>query len=227
MTTETKVDNRYTTKGQNRALFQNVHEARIIGKKGKDKKFSVTLGLVDGDDLNGMKAKAIVVAKARWPGRAIQNPNNPQDPALIQLPFVAVKFAKQKATNEKKDPAIYDGFSYILSARSGEEYPPRLVIRDENGEMRELNGTQVTLEGKQKFYNGAFVGVSLSFSAYSSLQEGGIGAYSGVKAFLSSVIWLADGPRIGGNATETFRHYAGEVTNENPLGEDGAPAGGW
>jgi hypothetical protein len=222
MTTETKVDNRYTTKEKARMLFGHITTPAVVGKKGTkgDPQYSITIGLPAGADLVGLKAKAIAVAKATWPGRALQNPNAPQDPRSIQLPFKSAKARADEAKTKGRDGAIYNDFVYTFDARSGMEYPPQIAIRDADGTIRLLEGTQVGVEGKQKFYNGCFVGVSVSFKAYHSQSEGGIGAYSGVKAFLSSVIWLADGPRIGGNATETFRHYAGEVTTENPLETD-------
>lgn len=222
MTTEASENNRYTTKGAVRALFCTLIEPQKIGKRGKsDPQYSVTVGLEDGNpDLDGLKAVAIRVAKAAFPGRTIQNPNVPIDSRNIQLPFKAAKDRADQAVKDGKDGSIYNDYLYTMDARSGAEYPPRLVVVGADGKMRELDGTQVKLEGKSKFYHGCYVGIAVSFKHYLSQAEGGIGAYSGVKAFISSVAWLKDGPRIGGSALETFRHYAGAVTAENPLDDE-------
>jgi hypothetical protein len=167
-----------------------------------------------------MKQVAARIAKAQWPGRAFAVAGSTaDDPRNLQFPFKKGETRAEKSKAAGKDGSFFNGH-VVLDARSGEQYPPLLLVRDAAGELRQLTGQQTAIEGKQKFYNGCWVAASVSFKAYMSQNEGGIGAYSGVKAFLSSVIWLRGGDRIGGNAVETFRHFAGAVTAENPTAGD-------
>lgn len=209
MTTETKLNNRYTTKGKLRLLLGNLIVPKKIKLNGVEKGEPFFSGLFrmepGAEDLKQMQALAGAVAKAQWPGRSFKE---------LVFPFTnGDKYAEERK-KKGKDGSIYVG-GVLIKASSGQEYPPGLAVLEATGPRR-LEGNQIAVEGKQKFYNGCFVGVGLSFKAYMKQSEGGIGEHSGVKAFLSSVIWLEDGPRIGGDIAETFRHYAGTVTQEDP-----------
>jgi len=223
MTDEPKVDNRYTVKAPVRMLLGNVVEPRKVGAKGKEKGdpiYSILVGLTEGEDLDGLKGTALRVAKANFPGRAIQNPNAPIDRNAIQLPFSLPSVAAEKAKKNGKDGAIYEGYKYLFKSTSGQEYPPALAVINPDGSIRALEGQQRSVEGKNKFYNGCFVGLAVSFKPYWSGSEGGVGEFTGVKAFISAVLFAKDGTRIGGSAVETFRHFAGAVTTENPLEDE-------
>lgn len=213
MTEEAKLDNRYTFKEKARLLFGNLIVPVKVGKKGQGKgepQYSATLRLEpDSPDLAGLKAVAARVAKAQWPGRSLSE---------LKFPFVAGEKRAEKAKADGKDGSIFLG-GVIFDARSGEQYPPALVV-PMGGVLKELSPLEKPTIGKGKFYNGCFVAAAVSFKAYMKGSEGGIGEFSGVKAFLSSVIWLSDGPRIGGNSVETFRHFAGAVSSENPMGAE-------
>lgn len=214
MTTETKSEGTAFTfselQGHRTPFHQLIHAAKI-GRKGQEKgdpKFSLTL-LIPEDhfDLKNLKAKMAALARETWPGRDLKE---------LKFPLEAGAKAQEKATKNGKDGAMYAGM-VVFKATSGQERPVTLAVR-EGGKIIELIGAQREIVGKQTFYWGCYVSASVWLSTYKSEEEGGIGAHSGVKAYLTSVCWLRDGPRIGGmNVAETFKAYAGTVSAESAL----------
>ena len=192
-----------------RAPFHQLIHAAKIGRKGAEKgdpKFGLTLLLPeDHIDLKNLKAAMATIARETWPGRDLK-----------ELKFPLESGAKAKATAQAngKDGVMYDGM-VVFRATSGEDRPVSLAVR-EGGKIVELMGAQREIVGKQKFYWGCYVSASVWLSAYKKGSEGGIGEFSGIKAYLTSVCWLRDGPRIGGtNVAETFKAYAGTVSAES------------
>jgi len=211
----------YTFQKKARAVFANL----IIPKKIKDKSgreqgkpvYSATLVEIDKVDIDAMRQIAAAVAKAEWPGRQlIVNREALTDPRNLQFPFKNGDERAAEALVKGKDGSFFQG-QVVFDTRSGEEYPPFLSVLQGNKVM-DLDGVSKLTLGKQKFYNGCYVVPKVRFKAYKSQTEGGIGAYSGVKAFLSSVLWVADGPRIGGSSAETFRAYVGGLSDVDPTG---------
>lgn len=207
----TKNDGRYTMQEAVRMPFQNLIVPKPVGKKGKAKgepKYSGTFLLKpDSADLAGLKAKAAAVAKARWPGRNLGE---------LKFPFTSGEKRADKSKKAGKDGAFFLGH-VVLDARS--KYQPQLAVRNPDGTIRELAGQQIAVEGKNKFYGGCMVAASVNFTAYEGQEEDGVGNPDGVNAYLDAVIWLGDGERIGGgNVVETFRAFAGSVTDVDPTG---------
>jgi Protein of unknown function (DUF2815) len=196
-----------------RAAFLTVITPQKVGQKGKergDPVYSATLlPATDSPDFTALAALFKRLASEEWPGRD-----------MFTLKFPMTKGDKQAADAKAKgkDGEFFKG-NWVLKATSDTRRVPGLAVRDvKNGvaTIRPLLDTQREIEGKQKFYNGCFVVPSLWVKTYKSQDEGGIGQYSGVKCYLSSLCWFKDGPRIGGsNTTEVFKAYAGAVTGES------------
>ena len=216
---DTQNTGRFTFSAPVRMPFQNLLTPVAVGRKGKakgDLKFSGTFLLtLDSSDLKAAKAKAAEVAKAKWPGRALME---------LKFPFSDGEKRAAKSTAGGKDGSFFKGH-VVLDARS--KYQPRLALL-EGKTVRDLEGAQVAIEGK-KFYNGCYVVPSVNFVAYDGQQEDGIGNPDGVTAYLEAVLFVKDGPRIGGGSSaETFKAYAGSVTdfdptNGNTAAEDDIP----
>lgn len=216
MTETTKKDDgqSYTFQKRARAVFANVIEPKKIGNKG-DPTYSLTLIEIDKVDIDAMRQIAAAVAKAEWPGRQlIVNRESLEDPRNLQFPFKNGDQRAAQAVQKGKDGSFFQG-QVVFDTRSGAEYPPFLSVLD-GKRIIDLDETSKRTLGKQKFYNGCYVVPKVRFKAYKSQTEGGIGAYSGVKAFLSSVLWVADGKRIGGSSAETFRAYVGSLSDVDP-----------
>lgn len=202
MADENKVDGRVALIKPVRALFCNVMTARKFKKNGKEvgeAKYDATL-VLDADDIKAVKDKAIAVAKAKWPSRDLKE---------LKFPFKKAETvaAKQKARN--KDVSIYTDGTFILSARS--KYEPQLSYLDGKNvvEFTEANRALA----KSKFYNGCYVVAQLNFVPYEGDDD------DGVTAYLDQVLWVKDGPKIGGvSASEAFKGYIGTVSGEDPTG---------
>lgn len=214
MTDKTKPNNGYTFTTAVRAPFSDlitpVKMKRTINgqiKEVGDPKYWLTVLLPnDGPDLAAIKALMVRIAKETWPGRKLSE---------LKFPISSGEEAAKAATAKGKDGAFYNGNS-VLKTSSGQDKPPSLAVLD-GKTITELHGQQRDIIGKQKFYRGCMVVPSIWLSAYKSTAEGGIGESSGITCYISSVLWAADGARIGGgSAAETFRSYAGSVSAEDP-----------
>jgi hypothetical protein len=207
MSDNVKTEGRYVFTVPVRMPFGNLIVPVPVGRKGKAKgepKYSGTFLLaIDGADLKAAKAKAAEVAKARWPGRDLKE---------LKFPFTTGDKRAEKSKAAGKDGAFFAG-TVVLDARS--KYEPRLAIL-EGKTVRDLEGAQRALEGKTKFYNGCFVVPQVNFVPYDGQAENGVGNPDGVTAYLDAVLWVKDGPRIGGSSgAEVFKAYAGTVSGES------------
>jgi hypothetical protein len=197
-------DNKYTFEAPVRAAFLNVIVASAPklgnGKMGEPNYNGTFLLPNDSADLKNMKAAMVAVARAKWPNKPL---------SAIHFPVKSGEVKAAEAAKKGKDGAMYAGHA-VLNASSGTDYPPRLSILE--------NGKVVTVERdsakfadvKSKFYHGCFVAPQLAFVAY---DGNGSNIPDSVKAYLQMVLRVKDGPRIGGgDATEVFKGYVGQVT---------------
>lgn len=189
--------------------FQGLFEARAIGPKGKEQgkpKFSANFELpLDHQDITALKAKAVEIARARWPGRDIKE---------LKFPFLNGDTAADKAKKNGKDREFSRG-KFIVVSRS--IFEPKLSYVEGARLVTDLEGP-ARVAAKAKFYNGVLAGGQFKFEAYD-----GVGANpDGVTAYLQEVCSLGVGERIkgsgGGNSAETFKGYIGTSTDYDPTG---------
>jgi hypothetical protein len=198
-----------------RAPFLTVINPAKVGRKGQEKGdpiYSATfLLLPDSPDFTALEALFKRLANEEWPGR---------DMSTLKFPLTKGDKQAADAKAKGKNGEFFKGH-WVLKATSDTRRIPALAVRDVKGGtamIRPLDNAQREIEGKQKFYNGCFVVPVLWVKTFKSQEEGGIGAHSGVKCYLSSLCWFKDGPRIGGtNTTEVFKAYAGAVSGESAL----------
>lgn len=197
-----KADGRIAMLKPVRALFCNVLNARKFVKNGKevgDAKHDATF-VLDADDIKALKDKAIEVAKAKWPGRDLKE---------LKFPFTKAETAAEKAKAKGKDASIYTAGTFLISGRS--KYPPQLSVL-EGKKVVEFNEQNRGL-AKSKFYNGCYVVPQFNFVPYTGDDK------DGVTAYLDALLWIKDGPKIGGvSASEAFKGYVGSVSGEDPTG---------
>ncbi len=193
----------------------NLFEPRAFGAKGKEtgeKKYSANLVLDPADpkqkaDIDGMKAMAAAVAKARWPGRDLKT---------LKFPFTSgdkliAKRKEKKGTTYSGDADFQTG-KVIIAGRS--KYEPRLALL-EGGKLIDLDGP-ARAAAKQKFFFGCEILAQVNFVAYD-----GVGANpDGITCYLNMVVSLNKGTRLSGGASaaETFRGYVGHTSAEDPTG---------
>lgn len=204
--TDTKVDGRVYFNKPVRALYCNVTEARKFKKNGKevgDAKFDATFEF-DAETLKPLMAKAIEVAKAKWPGRDLKELKFPFKKAEDQI-------ARTLRKTPDKDVSMFTPNTFIMAARS--KYVPALSYRD-GKKVVDFTEANKAL-AKQKFYNGCYVLAAVTFVPYTGDEDDGVNAY------LDIVMWDKDGPKIatkGASASEAFKGYLGTVSSEDPTG---------
>lgn len=220
---DNKVDGRYTFSQAVRMPFSNLFEPKPVGKRGKAKgtpKYSSTfLVSPDSPDLAAMKAKAIAVAKAKWPNRDLKELKFPWE-----LGDKRIAKEQAQATKEGRAPRDNSFMAGQLAVTARSLYAPQLAVLS-GGVIAEYQDDKRPL-AKQKIYNGCYVVAQINFAAYDGQQDEDTGAGNpdGVNAYLDMVMKVKEGDRIGGaNISNTFKSYVGTVTDEDPTagaGED-------
>lgn len=213
--------------------------ARAFKSKGKEKgeaKFGASF-IFDPEsvDLKAMKAKAVQVAAAKWPGRdcageskgkvVVENGENVRMPATFKFPFTSgdtvanKRVAKLKAEG-KEDDGKGDFQRGKVVVKTASKFAPRLAVI--------LNGKPVDLDEDtlkahaSKFYFGVKVLAQFNFVPYDAVGETGT---DGVTVYLNSVLTLNTGEKLssgGAPASEVFKGYVGSATTEDPTAGTGA-----
>jgi hypothetical protein len=194
---------------------------RAYQDKG-DPKFSSQLGFRLGHpDTIPMKQLCARLARAKF-GEGV-------DFSTLKFPFkrgdeladkAASEVAAQKPKARLKD---YLRGLEVLTARSGQEYPPMLAYWDkQRNEGIDLPDDLARRANKAKFFSGAEALVKVAFIAYDAVGDGG---RDGVSCRLSEVMVTGGGKMIGEvrSAASTFKGYAGRATPESVVGKDEIP----
>lgn len=199
-----KTDGRIALTAPVRMIFPNLITAKPFMRDGKpqgDAKFGARfLFEPDHVDLKAIKQKAAAVAQAKWPGRELKT---------LAFPFASGDAQAEKSKAKGKDAEFMRGL-IVLTARS--KYEVQLSTL-EGGKIKEIVGT-ARAAAASKFYGGAYVAPALNFVAYNGVGQNP----DGVTAYLDMVLFVKDGPRIGGggNAADVFKGYAGNYSDESP-----------
>jgi hypothetical protein len=200
----------HTFKTPVRAAFMTLFEPKPFMKDGKPKgeaKYSATFLIPEtSPELAPLKSALAAAAQAKWAKRALSE---------LKFPITSGAKMADKATAKSKDGSFYLG-NVVLKTSS--KYPPILSVLN-NGAILTLDSDALKAQWKSKFYNGCMVAASVNLVPY----EGDEGA-DGITAYVQSVLWVADGERIGGrDQAEVFKDYVGSVTAEDPFGDDEIP----
>lgn len=190
--------------------FPNLDEARAVknkaGKASGDPKFSVNLEFdADSTDLAALKAEAVKVARAKWPGVDVKS---------LKFPFTSGTALADKAQAKGKDREFSRGKA-VLTARS--KFQPRLSTIKGGGAV-DIDGDDKSLV-KKLFYSGCQVLAQVNFQAYDAVNDDG---KDGVTAYINMVLSLNKGTRLTGgqSAAEVFKSYIGTATDEDPTAGD-------
>lgn len=199
---------------------------KFKGKNGKETgepKYSGSFVFPqDNPDLSGLKALALSVAKAKWPGRDVVADAKAREFAfpfsngdvLIQKRIKALKDKNKEYTGD----ADFQKGATIL--KSSSKFQPRLSIV-ENGKVIDLTDETIKVH-KNKFYFGVFALAQFNFVGYDGVGQNP----DGVTAYLNMVLSLNRGEKLtsgGPSAAEVFAGYAGNLSAEDPT--TGLPAG--
>ena len=185
--------------------FPNLLEAKAVtrGKKSLgEPKYSLNLEMTpDHPDLPLLKAKAVSVARAKWPG---------VDLSTLAFPFTDGNKLADKAKANGKDREWSRGRA-VLTARS--QFEPR-VCAVVNGAMKDFEDA-ARPAAKPYFYNGVDGLIEVNFVAYDGVGEDG---KPGVTAYLQKACSLNKGKKLSGGQTaaEVFKGYVGLASATDP-----------
>lgn len=195
--------------------FPNLLEAKSVVLNGKatgDPKFSSNFEFdTSSADLATLKAKAVEVARAKWPGIDLKD---------LDFPFTSGDKLADKAAAKGKDREWSRG-KVVMTSRS--KYEPRLAILEGN-KLVDYDGERRAL-AKPAFYTGVQVLAQFNLVAYDAVGNG----RPGVTAYLNQVVSLKRGDKLAGGASaaETFKGYVGIVSpvdpTAQPVGADEIP----
>lgn len=194
--------------------FPNLDKPRAVERNGKptgEPKYSANFEFEpSAADLAAIKAEAVKVAKAKWPGRDI---GAEYKAGTIRMPWSSGDKLADKAKAKGKDREFSRGKT-VLTSRS--KYQP-ILSYIENGKIVDIDGS--TPQGlatiKRVFYSGVQTLAEWNLQAYDAVSEDG---KDGVTAYLNRVLSLGKGTRLTGgqSSAEVFKDYIGTATDEDP-----------
>lgn len=201
--------------------FPNLQEAKAVQRNGKavgEPKFSANFEFpADHADLAAIKALALKLCKAKWPGRNFGLEASPVDAnknpkqVTFMFPFASGDKLADAAKAKNKDREFSRGRA-VLTSRS--KYEPRLsaII---NGKLTDLEGdTRKANAGL--FFSGGEVLAQINLVPYDGVQPNGV---DGITAYLNMVLATGKGTKVAGggkSAAETFKGYVGTTSQEDP-----------
>lgn len=209
------------------STFPNLLEAKAVQRNGKatgEAKFSLNF---EGDPqveahakwIAGVKAKALEVARAKWPGRDFAAESRTVDKeGLKRIPTFVFPWSNGSdladgAKARGKDREFSRG-KFVLTARS--KFQPRLSAIV-GGKLVDFEGDAIKANAKY-FYSGVEVLAEVNFQAYDGVQPNGA---DGVTAYLNLVVSTNKGAKLTGggrSASEVFSGYLGTISNVDPTG---------
>lgn len=187
--------------------FPTVFEAKAYaarpGQEGKgEKSFSYTAMWPTDADLTEVKRTAMAAAKAAWPGLEEIGKN-------VRFPFKSGdREADRLVAAGKAEDAVkpYRG-KVILKAKTGEKYPPEVLVK--------RGATVENMQNPRDMYSGCKCMSMVMFRASEVKGE------KFVSAYFNDVIKVGDGERIfGRDAKSAYRQLLGGSSAADPTGDD-------
>lgn len=201
--------------------FLNLDKPRTITQSPREvPKFSANFEIEKGStEEKRIRAAIVEAARQLWPnmdvGAAIRE-------GRINVPLsdgdkLADKAKQKSADTGKSRLREWSRGKVVLIARSKDEYPPAVTMR-ENGATVVCETLDAVSRAKNKFfYTGVQVLFGVKLSAYDAVGADG---KPGVTAYLEAVESLGTGERLIAqkDRTERFRGYIGLEQDHDPTG---------
>lgn len=186
----------------------------------------VILLIEPNSDLHkALKAAALEAAQLAFPGT---------DVSTLQMPFkngttFADKMkAKADADPKKKPMEWFRGFAF-LKATASALYPPKLA--DSRDPMVPQGDGTLDFPPSNKFYAGAYTYAEISFKGYTGQEqtreknkdgemENVSREYKGVTAYMNSLLFAKDAPKLGfatRSMADVFKGVVGQKTQVDPM----------
>lgn len=210
--------------------FLNLDKPRTITQSPREvPKFSGNFEIEKGStEEKRIRAAIVEAARQMWPnmdvGAAIRE-------GRLNVPLsdgdkLADKAKQKSADTGKSRLREWSRGKVVLIARSKDEYPPAVTVR-ENGQTVVLETLDAVSRAKSKFlYTGVQCLFGVRLSAYDAVGADG---KPGVTAYLEAVESLGTGERLIAqkDRTERFRGYIGLEKDEDPTGASADAGGDW
>ncbi len=180
--------------------FGSLFEPQAYQGKGDTKFGGEFVFPSDHPDLKPLKAKAVEIARAEWPG---------VDVNTVGWPFKSGDKRAAERTAKGKDGKLYAGKAVV---KSRSKYAP-MVSWVANGKIVEVASTEEAAKANSaKFFNGAECLASFNFVPVV------VNGNKFITAYLNKVFSTGKGERVGGgrSASEAFKGYVGKATAEDP-----------
>lgn len=196
-------------------LFEAVKFKRNGREQGEPKFGGSFVFEADNPDLAALKARAVALAKAKWPGRDIAadfKAGKFKMPWSAGDKIVAKRVAKLQAASKQDDHKGDFQLGKVV-VKSASKYAPRLAVIA-NGKIVDLDSTN-TAAFKGQFYFGVKVLAQFNIVPYDAVGDTGL---DGVTAYINLVLSTNKGERLSGGASaaEVFKGYVGSVSAEDP-----------
>ena len=212
------------------ASFANLDKPRTITSSPREvPKFSINLETNKGStEEKRMRAAIVAEAQKKWPGMDVAAAIRE---GRLNVPLsdgdkMADKAAQKSADSGKSRLREWSRGKVVLIARSKDEFPPAVTIR-ENGQTVELESLDAVSRAKAKYlYTGVQVLFGVRLNAYDAVGADG---KPGVNAYLEAVESLGTGEKLiaAKDRTERFRGYIGLAKDEDPTGAAAGSGGDW
>ena len=190
---------------QPRVLFPVLFTPQKFKKDGKEQgeaKFSASYLFPEGsEELANLKAKAIKIAKAKWPDLGKEGLQ------ALKFPFTKGTLLKKKAEAKDRDGDFYDG---QVMLKSSSKFAPDVLDGRQDPPAETLD--------QKLIFSGAYVAAEVNFVAYNGDDdEDGNPKPGGVTCYLNTIVFVAGGKRIAGrDAAASFRGLSGSASSEDP-----------
>lgn len=189
----------------------------------------VEAGYPDDEEHKSIFRNTLTLVRGQWPGlfaeaqQAAKANGGVSVSGLIthlaggiRFPFESVRMFNRKRAEKGKKPLSddFDDDMILFTAKATDERPPNL------GTVKTGKGIAYDNEDRKaharEFYAGAEAYFQTAFAAYP------VDGRNFVTAYLNRVYVNGKGERLGGGGEEIFNAYLGNVTQDNPFGDDAA-----
>lgn len=197
---------------------------KIIGP-GPNARYSATFIIApDHPDFVRLKAGVIGVLMANLGGKKpkvgllTEEQEKAQTHASVLVPWSDGTVFADEQKAKGKDAEYARG---KMRVKATSKFPPQLSALL-NGVPEDFITAEAIALAAKYFYSGARLAPTVAFNWY----KGDTGKPSGVSLYLQTVMFVKDGPRLGGgsrrSAAETFKGVLGSIKDEDPTGGAGS-----
>lgn len=206
-----------------RCAYADIINPRAFVKNGKpkgDPKYSVTVLLPpDNPDLKRLQAAVGAMARENKPGKKFvtraltQEELAAGDTVQLAVPWKSGEAEADRMKAGGKNGEVFRGHTLVKASSA---YAPVLDVI-EKGVLVPYHDPEVRAKASKYFYSGAFIVPSFGLHWY----KGDTGKPDGVALYFNACAFAKNGERLGGravNSAETFKHYLGTLSAEDPTG---------